>query len=88
MSEQTDSERSQAMCYVGKAPCGCYLYASVIDPDIKDSTADDISKLIKGGWTIEQKPVQWVRDGGLNFDCPHRKAASDAFDAALKDLGR
>lgn len=60
------------MCYVGKAPCGCYLYASVIDPQLRAETASDLAKMIRRGWTVEQKTVQWVRDGGLNFNCPHR----------------
>lgn len=56
---------SEAMCYVGKAPCGHYKYACVDSPDMAGSMAKDIAKLIRSGWTVERKPVQWVRDGNL-----------------------
>jgi hypothetical protein len=64
---------ADAMCYVGKAPCGCYRYAAVIEAVPRVDMAKDIQKMIGAGFTIEQKTVQWVRDGGLNFDCPHGK---------------
>jgi hypothetical protein len=70
---QDDSDN--AMCYVGLAPCGCYKYAAVDMPEIPEAKklmAKDIARMIKDGWTIERKTVQWVRDGGLNFHCPHK----------------
>jgi hypothetical protein len=63
---------TEPMCYVGKAPCGCYLFASVDNPERAKENAKEIGKLIRAGWTIEKQTCQWVRDGNLNFDCPHR----------------
>ena len=65
-------DSAKALCYIGKAPCGCYLYAAVNDGEDKKGLARDIARMVRAGWTIETKTVQWVRDGGLNFNCPHR----------------
>ena len=60
------SDAPEHECYVGKAPCGHYVYAAVDVPEMKDVIAEDIAKMIRQGFTIERKPVQWVRDGGLD----------------------
>ena len=61
---------------IGRAPCGCALYAGVLDGNDWKEMADvsrDARRLERKGWTIERRTVGWVRHGGLNFDCPHRK---------------
>ena len=65
-------ESVEKSCYVGKAPCGCYLYAMVVE-HADAGEFREMAKMVRKGFTIETKTVQWVRDGGLNFDCPNRK---------------
>ena len=60
---------AEPMCYVAQAPCGCYRYAAVDLPEFRADTAEDIKKMILNGWTIERKPVSFVRSGGLNLNC-------------------
>jgi hypothetical protein len=60
-------DSGQVECYIGKAPCGHYVYAAVDSPEMRDCISKDIARMIRQGFTIERKTVQWVRDGGLNF---------------------
>ena len=63
--------------WVGLAPCGCALFCCVdAEPGTSESRHNDIeiAALRRKGWTIEKRTVGWVRDGGMDFRCPHRKA--------------
>ena len=63
--------------WVGRAPCGCALYAHV-EPDEPGEKMvamhRDLAGLQRKGWTLEKRTVGWVRNGGLDFGCPHRRA--------------
>jgi hypothetical protein len=73
MSETTAvTDGGETLAFVGKKPCGCYCYAAVIGEHLDADIFEELADLMRGGMKIEIKPVQWVRDGGLNFDCPHQ----------------
>lgn len=60
-----------APCYVVKAPCGHYVGAVTADPEDAQLTAETLKEWVEQGGLIEQKPVSFVRSGGLTFcDCP------------------
>lgn len=61
-------------CYVAKAPCGHYVGAVTADPeDVATVTASTIKEWEGEGFTVEQKPVSFVREGGLTFcDCKRK----------------
>lgn len=77
----------EAPCWVAKGPCGHYYYCAVVDPRVP--TGRDLAAIRRRkGHVIEVKTVQFVRDGGLDYDedcrfgmCAMRPAAK--VNAAL-----
>ena len=60
------SEKEKESCFVGKAQCGHYRYACVVSMAIPEDF-EQMAQMVRDGFTIEVKPVQFVWDGGLNF---------------------
>lgn len=58
----------QTYCYVGLKPCGCCEAATVIAPKWAADNAKFCADLIKAGYTVERKPVEWVRENLLKCD--------------------
>jgi hypothetical protein len=55
-------------CYVAKAPCGHYIGAVTADPsDLENCTMPTLKEWKSAGCTVEEKPVSFVREGGLTF---------------------
>lgn len=82
-------------CYVAKGLCGHYYWCAVDLPEQKKETAKDIAKIIRRGDVVERKTVQWVRDGGLDWDqdcregkCGERAAAAERLRATQGAQGR
>jgi hypothetical protein len=67
-------ENGEHPCFVGKAPCGCYRFAMVNDEHTQAEDFSEMARMVKAGWKIEIKPVKFVWDGGLNFNCGHIQA--------------
>lgn len=67
---------NREFCYVAKAPCGHYVAAVSADPeDFEKITAPTLREWKNDGLSIEQKPVSFVRSGGLDglaSGCDHK----------------
>ena len=63
---------SDTMAYIGRKKCGCYVAATVDDPNDPKETAKSVADFVKSGLTIERVTAQFVRDN-LHF-CKHKKA--------------
>ena len=50
------------LAYVGFAPCcGTPVAASMILPNSRQDNARFVAALIRKGYSVEQKPIEWVR---------------------------
>lgn len=58
---------------VARKKCGCYVAALVIDNMDRIEEIDDFRKECdEWGATLEVRPVRFVHNGGLSFDCKHK----------------
>jgi hypothetical protein len=71
MPEDTFNNEMQP-CVVARKKCGCYVAALVIsNPDRFDELPEFRREAEEYGATLEIRPVRFVRNGGLTFDCKH-----------------
>ena len=68
------TDEIEAVCLVGKAPCGHYRYARALRGPVTRAELSEMIEMLDEGWTLETKPVRWVQEGGLNL-CDCRKKA-------------
>jgi len=66
-------------CYVGILPCGCCV-AAVVDTGDR-FTAKETAEFIRRGYTVERKPIEWVREN--LHRCIHQKAKPKEADLPL-----
>ena len=69
------SDGGEHPCLVARGKCGHYYYVTVeTDPTtMSPETAHELAVIRKRGDTLELKTVQFVRDGGLDWDKPCRE---------------
>jgi hypothetical protein len=64
----------QKPCLVAVKQCGCVVAVSHMDPDDKgdwEAGKDFVREVKAQGARVEFRPVSFIRNGGLEFDCPH-----------------
>lgn len=72
----------QVFCYVGIKSCGCCEVAAVDSPRYAKDNAKLCAKLIRDGYTVERKPVEWIRGNLKKCMCGKSAPTPDLFSQA------
>lgn len=62
----------QHPCMVAKKPCGCFVAAAGLDHSLNLEEITSFYREVSPYATVEFRPISFVRNGGLNFQCRHR----------------
>jgi hypothetical protein len=68
-----NNTEDQQPCLVAKKPCGCFVAAAGLDQPMNLEEITEFYREVGDRAVIEFRPVSFVRNGGLNFQCTHKE---------------
>ena len=63
MSDERAADSANTPCFIGRCKCGGIMFASVDEPQRRKDNANEVAKLVRGGFSISTETVGVARTG-------------------------